>query len=133
MWTLIYDTIYAHQDKKDDALIGLKSTALLFRENTKKWLSGFGVAMVGALSLAGASSGQTLPYYAAVAAVGAHLAHQIYTVDIHRAEDCWEKFTSNRTVGLLLFLGIVLGNLYKDKPDKTKGADTVGEGSERTS
>uniref|UniRef100_A0ABK0LHG7 4-hydroxybenzoate polyprenyltransferase, mitochondrial n=2 Tax=Rattus norvegicus TaxID=10116 RepID=A0ABK0LHG7_RAT len=133
MWTLIYDTIYAHQDKKDDALIGLKSTALLFRENTKQWLSGFGVAMVGALSLVGASSGQTLPYYAAVAAVGAHLAHQIYTVDIHRAEDCWEKFTSNRTVGLLLFLGIVLGNLYKDKPDETKGVDAVGEESERTS
>lgn len=66
-----------YQDKKDDALIGLKSTALLFRENTKQWLSGFGVAMVGALSLVGASSGQTLPYYAAVAAVGAHLAHQV--------------------------------------------------------
>lgn len=61
------------------------------------------------------------------------LLFQIYTVDIHRAEDCWEKFTSNRTVGLLLFLGIVLGNLYKDKPDKMKGADAVGEGSERTS
>lgn len=88
MWTLIYDTIYAHQDKKDDALIGLKSTALLFQENTRQWLSGFGVAMVAALSLAGANSGQTVPYYAAVAAVGAHLAHQIYTVDIHRAEDC---------------------------------------------
>ncbi|XP_051026350.1 4-hydroxybenzoate polyprenyltransferase, mitochondrial [Acomys russatus] len=120
MWTLIYDTIYAHQDKKDDALIGLKSTALLFRENTKQWLSGFGVAMLGALSLAGANSGQTVPYYAAVAAVGAHLAHQIYTVDIHRPEDCWDKFTSNRTVGILLFLGIVLGNLWKEKTKETE-------------
>ncbi|OBS79076.1 hypothetical protein A6R68_18535 [Neotoma lepida] len=120
MWTLIYDTIYAHQDKKDDALIGLRSTALLFRENTKKWLSGFGVAMLGALSLAGANSGQTLPYYAAVAAVGAHLAHQIYTVDIHRAEDCWDKFASNRTTGILLFIGIVFGNLWKEKTEETK-------------
>ncbi|XP_043304040.1 4-hydroxybenzoate polyprenyltransferase, mitochondrial isoform X3 [Cervus elaphus] len=97
MWTLIYDTIYAHQDKKDDALIGLKSTALRFREDTRKWLTGFSVAMLGALSLVGVSSGQTAPYYAALAAVGAHLAHQIYTLDIHRPEDCWEKFTSNRT------------------------------------
>nr|XP_025145577.1 4-hydroxybenzoate polyprenyltransferase, mitochondrial isoform X1 [Bubalus bubalis] len=76
MWTLIYDTVYAHQDKKDDALIGLKSTALLFREDTQKWLSGFSVAMLGALSLVGVNSGQTVPYYTALAAVGAHLAHQ---------------------------------------------------------
>ncbi|CAH6882155.1 4-hydroxybenzoate polyprenyltransferase, mitochondrial [Phodopus roborovskii] len=125
MWTLIYDTIYAHQDKKDDALIGLKSTALLFRENTKKWLSSFGVVMLGALSLAGANCGQTLPYYAAVAAVGAHLTHQIYTVDIHRPEDCWDKFTSNRTLGILLFLGIVLGNLWKEKTEETKKPEDV--------
>ncbi|XP_058403387.1 4-hydroxybenzoate polyprenyltransferase, mitochondrial isoform X1 [Diceros bicornis minor] len=121
MWTLIYDTIYAHQDKKDDALIGLRSTALRFREDTKQWLSGFSVAMLGALSLVGVSSGQTVPYYTALAAVGAHLAHQIYTLDIHRPEDCWDKFTSNRTVGLIIFLGIVLGNLWKQKKtDETK-------------
>ncbi|XP_042791964.1 4-hydroxybenzoate polyprenyltransferase, mitochondrial isoform X2 [Panthera leo] len=115
MWTLIYDTIYAHQDKRDDALIGLKSTALRFRENTKRWLSGFGVAMLGALSLVGVNSAQTVPYYTALAAVGAHLAHQIYTLDIHRPEDCWDKFTSNRTLGLIVLLGIVLGNLWKEK------------------
>nr|XP_015106232.1 4-hydroxybenzoate polyprenyltransferase, mitochondrial [Vicugna pacos] len=121
MWTLIYDTIYAHQDKRDDALIGLKSTALRFREDTKQWLSGFSVAMLGALSLVGVNSNQTAPYYAALAAVGVHLAHQIYTLDIHRPEDCWEKFTSNRTIGLMLFLGIVLGNLWKEKEtDETK-------------
>ncbi|XP_023493578.1 4-hydroxybenzoate polyprenyltransferase, mitochondrial isoform X3 [Equus przewalskii] len=108
-------------DKKDDALIGLKSTALWFREDTKQWLSGFSVAMVGALSLVGVSSEQTAPYYAALAAVGAHLARQIYTLDIHRPEDCWDKFTSNRTVGLIIFLGIVLGNLWKQKKtDETK-------------
>ncbi|XP_006885388.1 PREDICTED: 4-hydroxybenzoate polyprenyltransferase, mitochondrial [Elephantulus edwardii] len=115
MWTLIYDTIYAHQDKRDDALIGLKSTALRFGENTKQWLSGFSAAMVGALGLVGANCDQTAPYYAAVAAVGTHLAYQIYTLDIHRPEDCWDKFASNRTIGLILFLGIVFGNLWKEK------------------
>ncbi|MBZ3881050.1 4-hydroxybenzoate polyprenyltransferase, mitochondrial [Sciurus carolinensis] len=121
MWTLIYDTIYAHQDKRDDALIGLKSTALRFQENTKQWLSGFSVAMMGALSLVGLNSDQTAPYYAALATVGAHLAHQIYTLDIHKPEDCWDKFTSNRTIGIIIFLGIVFGNLWKEKKiDETK-------------
>ncbi|KAM6220644.1 4-hydroxybenzoate polyprenyltransferase, mitochondrial [Rhynchocyon petersi] len=115
MWTLIYDTIYAHQDKKDDALIGLKSTALRFNEDTKRWLSVFSLAMVGALGLVGVSCDQTLPYFAALGAVGTHLAHQIYTLDIHKPENCWDKFVSNRTVGLILFLGIVLGNLWKEK------------------
>ncbi|KAM6159520.1 4-hydroxybenzoate polyprenyltransferase, mitochondrial [Erethizon dorsatum] len=125
MWTLIYDTIYAHQDKRDDALIGLKSTALLFREGTRQWLGGFSMAMLGALSLAGVSCAQTLPYYAALLAVAAHLAHQIRTLDIHSPADCWDKFSSNRTVGIILFLGIVFGNLWKEKKtDETKENDS---------
>ncbi|XP_044536389.1 4-hydroxybenzoate polyprenyltransferase, mitochondrial isoform X1 [Gracilinanus agilis] len=118
MWTLIYDTIYAHQDKRDDALIGLKSTALRFKEDTKQWLSGFSIVMLSGLTLAGLNCDQTIPYYAAVAAIGAHLAHQIYTLDIHKPEDCWAKFTSNRTVGFVLFIGIILGNLWKEKKPK---------------
>lgn len=70
-------TVSCHQDKRDDALIGLRSTALLFREDTKYWLGGFSVAMLGALSLVGASCAQTPPYYAALLAVAAHLAHQV--------------------------------------------------------
>ncbi|KAB1282192.1 4-hydroxybenzoate polyprenyltransferase; mitochondrial [Camelus dromedarius] len=97
------------------------TVSLRFREDTKQWLSGFSVAMLGALSLVGVNSNQTAPYYAALAAVGVHLVHQIYTLDIHRPEDCWEKFTSNRTIGLMLFLGIVLGNLWKEnETDETK-------------
>ncbi|XP_076999089.1 4-hydroxybenzoate polyprenyltransferase, mitochondrial isoform X2 [Tamandua tetradactyla] len=46
-------------------------------------------------------------------------AHQIYTLDIHRPEDCWNKFASNRTIGLIIFIGIVLGNLWKE--NKTEG------------
>ncbi|KAB1282194.1 4-hydroxybenzoate polyprenyltransferase; mitochondrial [Camelus dromedarius] len=135
MWTLIYDTIYAHQCLVATGVtaaagittggIGMAGAsavpALRFREDTKQWLSGFSVAMLGALSLVGVNSNQTAPYYAALAAVGVHLVHQIYTLDIHRPEDCWEKFTSNRTIGLMLFLGIVLGNLWKEnETDETK-------------
>ncbi|GCC29737.1 hypothetical protein chiPu_0008179 [Chiloscyllium punctatum] len=115
MWTLIYDTIYAHQDKTDDALVGVKSTALKFQEQTKQWLIGFSTVMLTGLTIVGLNSEQTLPYYAAVVTVGAHLAHQIYSLDINNPQDCWEKFCLNRTLGFILLSGIVLGNLWKRK------------------
>ncbi|XP_053727809.1 4-hydroxybenzoate polyprenyltransferase, mitochondrial [Synchiropus splendidus] len=117
MWTLIYDTIYAHQDKDDDIKIGVKSTALRFQEQTKPWLCGFSVAMMSGLVVAGINADQTLPYYAVISTVALHLAHQIYTVDIDKPEDCWKKFVSNRNLGLLIFLGIVAGNLWKDSDE----------------
>ncbi|KAA0194660.1 hypothetical protein HAZT_HAZT000196 [Hyalella azteca] len=76
-WTLIYDTIYAHQDKADDACIGIKSTALKFGSNTPVWLSGFGVAMGGCLALAGYSAGLAWPHYVATTAAAAHISHQV--------------------------------------------------------
>ena len=76
-WTIVYDTIYAHQDKFDDIQIGVKSTALRFGENTKIWLSGFTAAMLSGLSLAGVATEQTVAYYAAVGVVGAHLLQQV--------------------------------------------------------
>uniref|UniRef100_UPI0037E81B9E 4-hydroxybenzoate polyprenyltransferase, mitochondrial n=1 Tax=Semicossyphus pulcher TaxID=241346 RepID=UPI0037E81B9E len=117
MWTLIYDTIYAHQDKEDDVKVGVKSTALRFREQTKPWLSGFTVAMMSGLVAAGVNAEQTLPYYAVLSAVAIHLTHQIYTLDVNKPEDCWKKFVSNRNLGLLLFLGIVAGNLWKERQE----------------
>jgi len=76
-WTLIYDTIYAHQDKTDDVLIGVKSTALLFGDQTKTWLTGFSAVMLSNLGLVGINSGQTWPYYAGLGAVAAHLTWQV--------------------------------------------------------
>lgn len=113
MWTLIYDTIYAHQDKEDDIKVGVRSTALRFQEKTKPWLSGFAVAMISGLVVTGINTGQTLPYYAVLSTVAAHLANQIYTLDINKPEDCWKKFVSNRNLGILLFFGIVTANLWK--------------------
>ncbi|XP_062873677.1 4-hydroxybenzoate polyprenyltransferase, mitochondrial [Trichomycterus rosablanca] len=126
MWTLIYDTIYAHQDKDDDIKLGVKSTALRFQEQTKPWLSAFTVSMLSGLVLAGANTDQTIPYYAAVSAVGLHLAQQIYFLDINKPEDCWKKFASNRNLGLLLFLGIVVGNLWKKRNHSQHEMKTTG-------
>ncbi|KAL3249639.1 hypothetical protein MRX96_055851 [Rhipicephalus microplus] len=112
-WTLIYDTIYAHQDKHDDAVIGMKSTALKFGDKSKRYLWLFSASMVSNLVLAGLTSGQSWPFYLAAAATGAHLARQIHTLNLDDPGDCAKKFVSNRQVGYLVFLGIVCGSLVK--------------------
>lgn len=76
-WTVLYDTIYAHQDKVDDLLLGIKSTALKFGDNTKLYLSGFGASMIGSLLTSGVVSGQTWPYYVAVSVVAGHVVEQV--------------------------------------------------------
>lgn len=112
-WTLIYDTIYAHQDKLDDSAIGVKSTALKFGAKTKRYLWLFSTSMVGNLALAGLASDQCWPFYLATVATGAHLAHQIYTLDLDNPSDCARKFASNRQIGFLVFLGIFCSSLCK--------------------
>jgi 4-hydroxybenzoate polyprenyltransferase len=84
-WTIIYDTIYAHQDKVDDVLQGIKSTALRFGANTKLWLSGFSVAMIGNLVTTGLVCDQTWPYYTAVGILSTHIAQQAST-NIEKSE-----------------------------------------------
>ncbi|XP_060584093.1 4-hydroxybenzoate polyprenyltransferase, mitochondrial-like [Ruditapes philippinarum] len=115
VYTMFYDTIYSHQDKYDDMLIGVKSTALKFGDQTKIWLTGFSSMMIGCLTLTGHMCDQTWPYYTAVALTGTHLAHQLYTVDLNNPEDCLKKFKSNTQLGAVLFIGIVMGTLLKPK------------------
>ncbi|XP_066601489.1 4-hydroxybenzoate polyprenyltransferase, mitochondrial isoform X2 [Prorops nasuta] len=116
-WTIIYDTIYAHQDKVDDKLLGIKSTALKFGNDTKVYLSGFGLTMLSSLITTGILVDQTWPYYGAVGIIGSHLANQIYTLNINNPSDCAKKFKSNHVVGVILFIGIVIGNLKKNIKD----------------
>ena len=125
-WTLIYDTIYAHQDKFDDIILGIKSTALKFGDNTKTWLSVFSSTMTSSLLVTGYVCDQTWPYYSAVALVALHLTRQIVTLDINNAEDCAKKFVSNRRIGLVLFLGIVLGTYMKDPSNTSQLLMTTG-------
>ena len=65
-WTMIYDTIYAHQDKYDDVIVGVKSTALKFGEQTPVCLSCFATTMVSCLAYCGWTTGQTWPFYTAL-------------------------------------------------------------------
>ena len=112
-WTLHYDTIYAHQDKEDDALVGVKSTALKLGARTKPWLGGFSVATVILFEIAVASAGLGWPAMLAVAAVALHLTWQILTVDLDNPADCLAKFHSNRWIGWILLAGIVAGWLVR--------------------
>ena len=89
-WTIGYDTIYAHQDRDDDALIGLKSTALRFGRATKAWLSGFyAIAWLG-ITAAGLLSGAEIVFLLGMGAAGAHLLWQVATLDIDDPENCLE-------------------------------------------
>jgi 4-hydroxybenzoate polyprenyltransferase len=107
-WVIGYDTIYAHQDREDDALIGIKSTALLFRERTKPMLALFYALAVALIALAGWSAGAGLVFALGLLAFAAHLAWQIARLDVDDPIDCLVVFKSNRDAGLILFAGLVL-------------------------
>ena len=107
-WVIGYDTIYAHQDREDDALIGIKSTALLFRERTKPMLALFYALAVALIALAGWSAGAGLVFAFGLLAFAAHLAWQIARLDVDDPINCLVVFKSNRDAGLILFAGLVL-------------------------
>ncbi len=107
-WTLHYDTIYAHQDREDDELVGVKSTARLFGEATKPMLWLFtGLAMALA-ALAALAAGGGWPAMMGVAAFAGHLSWQVLALDIDDPEQCLGLFRSNRTAGLVLLAGLLL-------------------------
>jgi 4-hydroxybenzoate polyprenyltransferase len=110
-WVIGYDTIYAHQDREDDALIGIKSTALLFRERTKPMLALFYALAVALIALAGWSAGAGLVFALGLLAFAAHLAWQIARLDLDDPINCLKVFKSNRDAGLILFAGLVLDAL----------------------
>ncbi len=106
-WTLGYDTIYAHQDKEDDALIGVKSSALKLGDRTRPWLAAFYIATVALLAAAGLAAGLGWPFLLAVAAVAAQFAWQLAGLDTENPGDCLMRFKSNRFVGWILLAGLL--------------------------
>jgi 4-hydroxybenzoate polyprenyltransferase len=111
LWTLGYDTIYAHQDKEDDALIGVKSSALRLGERTRPALFAFYAGAAALLAAAGAAAQLGWPFYVLLAAGAAQLGWQAATVATDRPSDCLAKFKSNRLFGWLMLAGIVAGQL----------------------
>ena len=110
-WTLGYDTIYAHQDKEDDALIGVKSSARRLGEATRPWLYAFYCAAAALIGVAGWLAGLAWPFYIGLGLAAAQLAWQAARVDIDAPADCLAKFKSNKWLGLIVFAAIVAGRV----------------------
>jgi 4-hydroxybenzoate polyprenyltransferase len=108
-WTLGYDTIYAHQDKEDDAMIGVRSTARLLDAQTKPWLAGFYITAWMLIWGAGKLSGLGIGFAVGMALVAAHFAWQIIRLDIHDGANCLATFKSNRDLGLIVLGAILAG------------------------
>jgi 4-hydroxybenzoate polyprenyltransferase len=102
-WVIGYDTIYAHQDRKDDLLIGIKSTALLFGERTPSMLAVFYTCAVVLIAAAGFTAGGGVVFALGLIAFAGHLAWQVTRLDIHDPAHCLKLFKSNRDAGLILF------------------------------
>lgn len=107
-WTLLYDTIYAHQDREDDALIGVKSTARLFGADTARmlWLFALCAGLLGAVAIVMAGGGWIA--LTGLAAFVGHLVWQTLRVDIDDPQTCLRLFRANREAGLLLLAGLIL-------------------------
>lgn len=117
----------------DDLIVGIKSTALRFGDNTKIWLTAFSAAMISGLLTSGYVCDQAWPFYGAVGLVGAHLAQQISSLNINNPSDCANKFISNHQVGLIIFLGIALGTYIKSTQDSKISIATTNTTTPTTS
>ena len=111
-WVIGYDTIYAHQDREDDLLIGIKSTALLFGENTRPMLAGFYSGAVVLIGIAGLTAGGRLIFVLGLIAFAAHLAWQVVRLDVNDSAHCLKLFKSNRNAGLILFGAMLLEAVF---------------------
>ncbi len=105
-WTMGYDTIYAHQDKEDDAIIGMKSTALKFGDNTKIWLSCFYGLTIILLYAVGLLIDAKLIYFTSVGMAALHASWQISTLKLDDPANCLHRFRANGLFGLIIFVGL---------------------------
>lgn len=111
VWILGYDTIYAHQDREDDALIGIGSTALRWGENTRPFLAACYAATLALLILAGWLGGLSWLFIPALLPAAALLGWQVRALDIHDPALCLRLFKANREAGLLVALALLAGRL----------------------
>jgi 4-hydroxybenzoate polyprenyltransferase len=109
-WTLGYDTIYAHQDKDDDELIGVKSTARLFGKDSRVWILRFYAIAFTLIMTAGFIEHTGLPFAFVMLAAGAHLLWQVKKLDIDNAGNCLAVFRANRETGALIALALLLAS-----------------------
>ena len=111
LWTLGYDTIYAHQDRRDDPAAGVKSTARRLGLGSKPWLYGFYGGAAVLFAWAGIAGGFSWPYFTGLALGATQLFWQVWDVDINNPPDCLAKFKSNRLFSWLFLAGILVAHV----------------------
>jgi 4-hydroxybenzoate polyprenyltransferase len=111
-WTLGYDTIYAHQDKEDDALIGVKSTALLFGDMSSIWISGFYILTFAFIAIAAVAATKSWLCVLLMVPAGAHLFWQVAKLQVHDSALCLRLFRANRDSGLLISAALVAASYF---------------------
>lgn len=104
-WTLVYDSIYAHQDKHDDVTAGIRSTALLFGPQTRPILTGLSLSAVSLVSYAGYLNLQGVPFYCGVGLAYAQLARILLKTDFESRTSCWNGFAGCGWVGFWIWMG----------------------------
>jgi 4-hydroxybenzoate polyprenyltransferase len=108
-WDVGFDTIYAHQDREDDAIAGIRSTARLFGERTRPFLALCYAATLALVAVAGWLGGLGALLYPALLLPGAVFAWQVRRLDVHDPAGCLRLFRLNREAGLAMALAILLG------------------------
>ena len=107
-WVIGYDTVYGHQDQRDDAIIGVRSTSRTFGRHSRRIIAALYGATVLLVGIAMAGAGSGWPGWAGLAAFAAHLGWQVHRLDPDRPDVCLMLFRSNRDAGALLFAGLLL-------------------------
>eukprot|EP01062_Namystynia_karyoxenos_P059326 TRINITY_DN50771_c0_g1_i1.p1 TRINITY_DN50771_c0_g1~~TRINITY_DN50771_c0_g1_i1.p1 ORF type:complete len:404 (+),score=84.94 TRINITY_DN50771_c0_g1_i1:83-1294(+) len=129
-WTLLYDTVYAHQDKEDDKMIGVKSSALLFGDS-KTPLACFGISTWAFLCTSAWNCGVGAPFYPIAAGATAWLLLRLRNLDLDDTAQCGGFFLVNRNFGLLIFFGFVAALLFdhyaRDPPSARPGQTDTRE------
>jgi len=108
-WTMIHDAIYSHQDKEYDRKIGVKSSALLFGNATKAWLSIFILLSVASLLWAGSLTPIGWAFYLIVLLAAIYLCYLVVRVDLDNPKTCWDTFVANTYYGWIVLAAVIAG------------------------
>lgn len=123
LWTLYYDTIYAHQDKTDDMFIGVKSSALKLGSNTKRFLYQMSGGMFLSLATAGLLTSQIWPYYLSIVSTTLFQANQVRQLNLNDQKQCWKVFDQQKYVGSLILFGVLASVALKARTCLLKDSD----------